>query len=330
MDATVEFPLNRRILGLFFASIQQGVRPGLLLLAGVVVVCCGGLFQLFPADLWRVALANDARQGEREVVRAESRALVRLPQPGMGLASYGVPSLVQQMVANQLSTPGVPRPIGWLLQLAGLSLHSVLLVVVSGCVGGMLCRGERCGFFSALLVAAERLQASLIALLIWLGMSLAVSMFWLMMAEAAEVLSFWPFLEGLVQACVGLGCGWAHLVLLLGLFLGQCAIGIERCDGSEGISRGISFVLSQPLNFLIEFLSLLLLVGGVMLVVSSGSGLANGLLTPAGRFASFTVLSSLQTVLFLAGFAGLYLQCRQRVHGGELRDLLPLPASGRA
>ena len=105
MDATVEFPLNRRILGLFFASIQQGVRPGLLLLAGVVVVCCGGLFQLFPAELWRAASANDARQGEREVVRAESRALVRLPQPGMGLASYGVPSLVQQMVANQLSTP---------------------------------------------------------------------------------------------------------------------------------------------------------------------------------------------------------------------------------
>ena len=167
MDAAVEFPLNRRILGLFFASIQQGVRPGLLLLAGVVVVCCGGLFQLSPADLWRVASANDARQGEREVVRAESRALVRLPQAGTGLVSYGVPSLVQQMVANQLSTPGVPRPTGWLLQLAGLSLHSVLLVVVSGCVGGMLCRGERCGFFSALLVAAERLQASLIALLIW-------------------------------------------------------------------------------------------------------------------------------------------------------------------
>jgi hypothetical protein len=89
-------------------------------------------------------------------------------------------------------------------------------------------------------------------------------------------------------------------------------------------------VLSQPLNFLIEFLSLMLLVGGVMLVVSSGSELANGLLTPAGQYASFTVLSSLQSVLFLAGFAGLYLQCRQRVHGGELRDLLPLPASGRA
>lgn len=111
--------------------------------------------------------------------------------------------------------------------------------------GCRFCTGTGCGITASLRFSLESWKAILISVLLsWILLGLLCVAFWILRwvgtkthisITAAALLMY-------IVGCLVLGCGW---------LLSIAAIAIDRCDGAEALSRGISYVLSRWLRVVV-------------------------------------------------------------------------------
>ena len=146
-------------------------------------------------------------------------------------------SLALVATGNASQTSSGAASLGlWMLM---LGFCGVAAIRSAGC---RFCKGTACGMSASLRFSLESWKAILVsALLSWvllgfLSMAMRI-VFWAGTTTNVWIMAMAPLMY--VVGCAVLGSGW---------LLSLAAIGIDRCDGAEALSRGISYVLSRWLR----------------------------------------------------------------------------------
>ncbi|MDA1231103.1 MAG: hypothetical protein O2856_10035 [Planctomycetota bacterium] len=110
------------------------------------------------------------------------------------------------------------------------------------CAGSRFCTGTGCGLAATVRFSLQRWKSVLLSsLLSWTLLGLLCIVYWILRsigdATHVGVTAIASLLY--IVGCVVLGIGW---------LLSLAAIAIDRCDGAEALSRGISYVLSRWLR----------------------------------------------------------------------------------
>lgn len=231
-------------------------------------------------------------------------------------------SSLSMTVSDAIAVLNLTR--GWLEHLPRLACQVTLLVimctVVSSFSARRMFRGEGCSILQCLRHTLKSWRSLLQAIAIGGGLLvLCRSSLWFMIAFA-----------GLVNAsAVTAPVGMLAFILLGGLCvlsvgLGCVAVGYDHCSGAEGVSRGLSYVLSRPgitvlmllstaaLNWLTRYLVLTLLQSFRHEFVKST--------TP---WDASILMDAIDMAIWISGIAIMYVRLRDEVDGVPEADVSP-------
>jgi hypothetical protein len=206
-------------------------------------------------------------------------------------------------------------------------VFSVFQVASARILGVYFCRGQSCSALKALREAGlqwSSIVSGLVLTVVLMGVTVLVARFLVPLPgplKSSEVVS--SSLEYTVDGIALLILS----VLLVAYLLGLAGIGIDGISGSEGISRGISYCLSNPIRILLYAFTLMfmtrvaaVLVGGFLVVAyKSFSDPTQRLAT--WNSAPFFPVEIIRMSLFSCGISWIYLQLREQTDGAEISEM---------
>ena len=173
---------------------------------------------------------------------------VRGTNPGRGLlnvSDFELPEYLN-MINESLSIVATGSALQAAAGAVTLSLWTLMLgfcgVAAIRSAGCRFCTGMGGGLISSVRFSLQSWKAILIsALLSWVLLGLLCAAFWILYQVGTTTHEGISGMASLmyVVGCVVLGIAW---------LLSLAAISIDRCDGAEALSRGISYVLSRWLR----------------------------------------------------------------------------------
>jgi hypothetical protein len=129
-----------------------------------------------------------------------------------------------------------------------LGLISITGFSIARCAGLSLCRGQRVGAMSSLRRAFRQWRSLLAGLMIYLMLIVGIGFMARIVLWVSHLIPAWSFPMDpgdVVRVIVAATSVLSMLVLTSGWLLSLAAMGIDECEGPEGLSRGISYVLSH-------------------------------------------------------------------------------------
>lgn len=149
----------------------------------------------------------------------------------------------------------------WSQFLAGTYLLAITMlllgfcgIAVMRCVGSRFCTGTGCGLLATVQFSLQHWMSVLLSsLLSWILLGLLCIVYWFLrsIGDATHVGVTAIASLFYIVGCVVLGMGW---------LLSLAAIAIDRCDGAEALSRGISYVLARWLRVVVYAMVFFLLM----------------------------------------------------------------------
>ena len=178
--------------------------------------------------------------------------------------------------------------------------------------GNRIFRGESCSMLQCLRQAVRSWQSLLQALAIWAALLVLCRLsLWLALTSASLF-----HLSSIIAPAATLAFILTVVIVTVAAGLACTAIGYDECSGAEGVSRGLSYVLSRPgvatlmLACTLVF-SRLLSFGAVSLLILYGTEFAD----PSNTWKSGILLDSLSLAVCISGLTITYVRLREEVDG---------------
>ncbi len=316
-DVYRAFPILR-----FPQALGAGLRPGVLLLAAAFLVVLTPLIgAMISSGVSFVEFYRLEKPEESDLfapIPGDSRQLL----PGGGLPQtfwFAVCCGVSQIPRLN----GDAAIYGFIATL----VFSVFQVASARILGVYFCRGQSCSVFKA--VRESGLQWSsvvsgLVLTVVLMGATVLVARF---LVPLLGPLKSWEVVSSSLEYTVD---GIALLilsVLLVAYLLGLAGIGIDGISGTEAISRGLSYCLSNPIRILLYAFALMfvtriaaLLTGAFLLVAYKAFSDPTQYLAKWNS-APFFPVEVIRMSLFSCGISWMYLQLREQTDGAEINEM---------
>ncbi len=238
---------------------------------------------------------------------------------------------LDQLIRWRSDLPGSP----FLRVLLQISIHSAFAAAICCAAAREFCLQQRTGVINSLRRSRDTarfwaVSPCIAAALVFIPWLLLQILKWLF--SAVGIAALLPGLTLMLLTGLALVCTVILIAVSCGWLLSLPAIGADCCLGPEGLSRGISYVLSHPLlasTYAVTLLLSCVFSGAVVRGISqyavslAGYDPGEGLTEVTARWdiASFAG-ESFELAVFYCGMTVIYLLLRQREDAVELTELV--------
>jgi hypothetical protein len=318
------FPALRILVAVRLAFSVQVLVPAILAM----------LLLNFVSGIGRVRQSDPPASTDSAEIGTLPSALLATTSETLAARDHWFLSLIldlDQVIRWRTDIPGSP----FFRVLLQVLIHSGFAAAICCAAAREFCLQQRTGVINSLRRSRDTARfwavspciAAGLVLIPWFSLQVLKWLF-----SAIGITAFFPGLTLMLLTSLALLCTLILIALSYGWLLSLPAIGADFCPGPEGLSRGISYVLSHPRLASIYAVTLLFscvfsgaVVRGLSQYAVSMTGYdeISGLNSVSGRWdiASFAG-DSFELAVFYCGMTVIYLLLRQREDAVELTELV--------